>query len=149
MINKIALMLLTVLFITSCGKPKKQENKQETAEIDKIIDDVEHDKEVSEVAPIKEKTKQILDPSKGLLVIFKDNIDIVETEKLIEDKGLKLEKEWIDDKNSLKIGIIKVPANEKEDWLNELLESGRFRDVKLYSEENLNKLLEDRKKSKK
>ncbi len=136
------IMISILLVIVSCNTNKsKLKAKKDNRNIE-IIEESEDIQDVVKYEPTNDPKadKDLLDPKQGVIVVF--NSENTETEKLINQKGLKLEKMLLD-QNSLKVGLIKVPADKKEYWLNRLMESGEFKDVKLYSEKNLKRILKN------
>ncbi len=147
--KKVLLFTVLSLFLTNCKSDKKSAKKSAEPEENKVevveyTPEEEIEEDVVKYEPTKDPKadKDLLDPKQGVIVVF--NGEDTETEDLIHEKGLKLEKMLLD-QNSLKVGLIKVPADKKEYWINRLIESGAFKDVKLYSEKNLNKLLKQQK----
>lgn len=86
----------------------------------------------------------ILDPKEDLMVVLQNTSQVTETKELINNSGLVWDKMLLDE-NSLKVGLIRVPASKKDFWLDKLIESGQFKNVKLYSEKSLKELIEKEK----
>lgn len=99
-----------------------------------------------ELAKLTKTDSGILDANQGIAVLLQDPNQITETIKAINDKGLVWDKELID-VNTLKDGIIRIPADKKDVWLNQLIESGELKNIKIYSEEALKRLIEREKNS--
>lgn len=124
------LYLSVFLFALSCGTPKKDSTKNETSK---------------EVKTETEK-KKADSANEDLIVILKRPNQLTETKELVKNSGLVWDK-LVFDQEALKVGVIKVPAEKREFWLNKLIESGQFDDVKIYSEKNLRKVIEKEKKT--
>lgn len=97
-----------------------------------------------ELAKLTKNDSGILDSKQGIAVLLQDPSQITETIKAINDKGLVWDKDLIDVK-TLKDGIIRVPAEKKDLWLNQLIESGELKNIKIYSEEALEELIKKEK----
>lgn len=134
---KQVLILLSVLFFINCGSPKKKNT--ETA-----IEPVEK-QPTTENEEVAETTKEIA--KEDIIVILKRPNQLTETKDLIKNNGLEWDK-LLFDQDALKVGLIKVPAEKKEYWLNQLIESGKFDDVQIYSEKALKELVEKKKEKK-
>lgn len=127
------LLFLSLLVVAvSCKTKKTTEDKTLKPEVEKSTE--------------KKKDNELLDPTQDLIVVLKNPELITETKELISNSGLKWDKTLLD-QNALKIGLIKIPANRKDYWLDKLIESGEFKHVRLYSEKNLKELIEKEKKN--
>lgn len=129
-------ILLLLLVIVNCDAPKK-----------KTTEDTTTTEEVTKTKSDKETNNALLDPTQDLIVVLKKPEHITETKELISNSGLKWDKTLLD-KDALKIGLIKIPADKKDYWLDKLIQSGEFKHVKLYSEETLKELIEKEKEKK-
>lgn len=131
--KKVFLFLLII--VASCKTKEATKTSTETSE-----------PEVTKTEKKVEKNNELLDPTQDLIVVLKNPELITETKELISNSGLKWDKTILD-QNALKIGLIKIPANKKDYWLDKLIQSGEFKHVKLYSEKNLKELIDKEKKT--
>lgn len=129
-------ILVLLLVIASCDSPKK-----------KTSEDTKTPEEVTKTKPEKKANNDLLDPTQDLIVVLKNPEQITETKELISDSGLKWDKTLLDE-DALKIGLIKIPANKRDYWLDKLIQSGEFKHVKLYSEKTLKALIKEGEKKK-
>lgn len=129
------LFLSIFLLALSCGGPKKDTTKVETVTT-----------EETKPSAKEENTKSAELPKEDLIVILKKPNQLLETKELIKNSGLVWDK-LVFDQEALKVGVIKVPAAKREFWLNRLIESGQFDDVKVYSEKTLKEVIEKEKKN--
>ncbi len=115
----------------SCGIPKK---KSET----KLTEPTEKETIIKE-----EVTKPIVSQNE-LIVVLKNAQSIEDVKSLIKNSGLTWSK-MAYETDSHKIGIVEVPKEKSQFWINKLQESGEFSLVDKNSEEKLTKLISEAK----
>lgn len=133
---------LLLLFIAiSCNSPKKKSTENSNSSQSDVENTVTKKKGTQEKVD-----NDLLDPTQDLIVVLKNPEHITETKELVTNSGLKWDKTLLD-KDALKIGLIKIPANKRDYWLDRLMQSGEFKHVKLYSEKTLKELIAKEKKN--
>lgn len=133
---------LLLLFIAiSCNSPKKKSTENSNSSQSDVENTVTEKKKTE-----KKVDNDLLDPTQDLIVVLNNPEHITETKELVTNSGLKWDKTLLD-KDALKIGLIKIPANKRDYWLDKLMESGDFKYVKLYSEKTLKELIAKEKKN--
>lgn len=124
------LFLSIVLIAVSCSSPKKDDKKPV----------IEEKKEVpvtpKEEVPV-EKPKVIT--YKELLVVTKNSENFENGQKLFSENGLILDTLLINNE-STKVGIIKVPSDKSDYWLDNLKKSGLFNSVDANSEKRFKEI---------
>lgn len=135
---KFLSLSLLFAFALSCSGPKAKKDEGTKTEV------TEEKKQTTETTETEKN--DLLDPTQDLIVVLKNPEHITETKELISNSGLKWEKTLLD-KEALKVGLIKIPANKRDFWLDRLIKSGEFKHVKLYSEKALKEIIEKEKKN--
>lgn len=132
------LYLLLFLTFLSCGTSKKDSSDKNNTD-PKVESDAKTTLNKSTTID-----KGIVDPKQDLIIVPKNANQIIETREFIQNSGLVWDKMLLD-QESLKVGLIRVPADKKDFWIDKLIKSGGFRHIKLYSEDALKKLIEKEK----
>lgn len=115
-------LYLSILLITlSCGGTKKssKDNKKE---------------ETTSVKPVKNSMEE-------LIVVLQNPKDLSSAKALVTNSGLTWEK-LIFNQETLKIGLIKVPADKKDFWKKRLQEAGEFKSVEFNQRATINSIVE-------
>lgn len=98
-------------------------------------------KEVIKETSVTEAEKQMpkIEDEK-LLVVLKNPNNLEDVKALIKNSGLTWDAMVFENKTN-KIGIVKVPGDKKEFWLNSLKNSGEFKSVDINKKETLDALI--------
>ncbi len=118
------ILLSILLLIMSCSAPKaptKETKVEEEIKVEEII-------EIPEVV------------NEEIIVVLKDPSKVDDVKQLIENNGLIWDKLIFDQEDS-KIALLKVPADKRAFWMENLKNSGEFKSVELNKEITLNKII--------
>ncbi|CAM1372637.1 DUF6438 domain-containing protein [Tenacibaculum xiamenense] len=132
------ILFFALLFALSCDSPKKE--KEVTPSIEKTTETPKEEEITVEKTVIPEK-----DYSKELVVVLKYAQDSNEALELLKNSSIT----WKDtnyDSKVTKIGIVTLPDDDRDIWIQRLKESGAFKFVTENSKEAIDKAIAEEEK---
>lgn len=127
--------LFILLFAISCSAPKKDPKNQEQP----VVNEEKESKKTVE-SVIKNTPKEI--KQEELLVVLNDTVNIESAKTLITNNNLTW-KNLVVNKEQVKIGLIRVPADKKKFWKEKLAQLNGFKSVEENNTAIINRILKE------